>query len=336
MWRLPVGGEPLRVGVEARRSAPEPLCVGPKRRRPPRPCRASPSPATGGGVGSLAPGSAGVAASRWRGRPGPHGAPGRLTTLPRQPSPAMADAWPGGAPGAKSRWRGVVSLEGEPLPPAPGDVGTVSSSSTPCAYSGVVRERRLCLLGRPLRFLSLALPACEGCNPCNPCGRSIVHCCKIFYMKIMSVDDRAEKTSTLQCLVAGQTCKPQRAREQVVVFLAVPSGSSFACCRSNIKAEDATRMCWCCPRRLGPSGTTISTGSFLFFPEYGSKHRLRSSLRSTQQPCSLSLEELTKMTHNFYDDTALPKLVADFASLELSPVDERTMTDFKGTYYVLL
>ncbi|WVZ83957.1 hypothetical protein U9M48_031047 [Paspalum notatum var. saurae] len=162
MWRLPVGGEPLRVGVEARRSAPEPLCVGPKRRRPPRPCRASPSPATGGGVGSLAPGSAGVAASRWRGRPGPHGAPGRLTTLPRQPSPAMADAWPGGAPGAKSRWRGVVSLEGEPLPPAPGDVGTVSSSSTPCAYSGVVRERRLCLLGRPLRFLSLALPACEG------------------------------------------------------------------------------------------------------------------------------------------------------------------------------
>ncbi|WVZ83952.1 hypothetical protein U9M48_031042 [Paspalum notatum var. saurae] len=143
----------------------------------------------------------------------------------------------------------------------------------------------------------------------------------------------------------GQTCKPQRAREQVVVFLAVPSGSSFACCRSNIKAEDATRMCWCCPRRLGPSGTTISTGSFLFFPEYGSKHRLRSSLRSTQQPCSLfslasralttAAQELTKMTHNFYDDTALPKLVADFASLELSPVDERTMTDFKGTYYDL-
>ncbi|ONM13021.1 Tetratricopeptide repeat (TPR)-like superfamily protein [Zea mays] len=41
-----------------------------------------------------------------------------------------------------------------------------------------------------------------------------------------------------------------------------------------------------------------------------------------------SLEELTKMAHNFYDDTALPKLVADFASLELSPVDGRTMTDF--------
>ncbi|KAG0527764.1 hypothetical protein BDA96_06G261700 [Sorghum bicolor] len=44
-----------------------------------------------------------------------------------------------------------------------------------------------------------------------------------------------------------------------------------------------------------------------------------------------SLDELTKMAHNFYDDTALPKLVADFASLELSPVDGRTMTDFMHT-----
>ncbi|VAH37969.1 unnamed protein product [Triticum turgidum subsp. durum] len=44
-----------------------------------------------------------------------------------------------------------------------------------------------------------------------------------------------------------------------------------------------------------------------------------------------SLEELTKMAHKFYDDTALPKLVADFASLELSPVDGRTMTDFMHT-----
>ncbi|KAF0890750.1 hypothetical protein E2562_004243 [Oryza meyeriana var. granulata] len=44
-----------------------------------------------------------------------------------------------------------------------------------------------------------------------------------------------------------------------------------------------------------------------------------------------SLEELTVMAHKFYDDTALPKLVADFASLELSPVDGRTMTDFMHT-----
>ncbi|WVZ65211.1 hypothetical protein U9M48_014617 [Paspalum notatum var. saurae] len=134
------------LGADARRGR-----AGPRRRRP-----------TGGGVGSLALGSAGVAASRWRGKPGPRGAPGCLPPPPRQPSPAMADAWPGGAPGTKSWWRGFVSLAGEPLPPAPGDVGTVSSSSTPCAYSGVVGERRLYLLGRPLRFLSLALPAREA------------------------------------------------------------------------------------------------------------------------------------------------------------------------------
>lgn len=44
-----------------------------------------------------------------------------------------------------------------------------------------------------------------------------------------------------------------------------------------------------------------------------------------------SLDELTKMAHKYYDDVALPKLVADFASLELSPVDGRTLTDFMHT-----
>ncbi|KAJ6826468.1 protein TSS-like [Iris pallida] len=41
-----------------------------------------------------------------------------------------------------------------------------------------------------------------------------------------------------------------------------------------------------------------------------------------------SLDELRRMAEKFYDDVALPKLVADFASLELSPVDGRTLTDF--------
>ncbi|XP_051134914.1 protein REDUCED CHLOROPLAST COVERAGE 3-like [Andrographis paniculata] len=41
-----------------------------------------------------------------------------------------------------------------------------------------------------------------------------------------------------------------------------------------------------------------------------------------------SADELVKMAHEYYDDVALPKLVADFASLELSPVDGRTLTDF--------
>ncbi|XP_073011236.1 protein REDUCED CHLOROPLAST COVERAGE 3 [Typha latifolia] len=44
-----------------------------------------------------------------------------------------------------------------------------------------------------------------------------------------------------------------------------------------------------------------------------------------------SADELIKMAHKFYDDVALPKLVADFASLELSPVDGRTLTDFMHT-----
>ncbi|XP_050212325.1 protein REDUCED CHLOROPLAST COVERAGE 2 [Mercurialis annua] len=41
--------------------------------------------------------------------------------------------------------------------------------------------------------------------------------------------------------------------------------------------------------------------------------------------------ELIEMAHKYYDDTALPKLVADFGSLELSPVDGRTLTDFMHT-----
>ncbi|CAI9113954.1 OLC1v1037516C1 [Oldenlandia corymbosa var. corymbosa] len=41
-----------------------------------------------------------------------------------------------------------------------------------------------------------------------------------------------------------------------------------------------------------------------------------------------SVDELVKLAHKYYDEVALPKLVTDFASLELSPVDGRTLTDF--------
>ncbi|KAL1548917.1 Protein REDUCED CHLOROPLAST COVERAGE 2 [Salvia divinorum] len=44
-----------------------------------------------------------------------------------------------------------------------------------------------------------------------------------------------------------------------------------------------------------------------------------------------SPEELIEMAHKYYAETALPKLVADFGSLELSPVDGRTLTDFMHT-----
>ncbi|XWS11769.1 hypothetical protein CRYUN_Cryun37aG0028600 [Craigia yunnanensis] len=41
-----------------------------------------------------------------------------------------------------------------------------------------------------------------------------------------------------------------------------------------------------------------------------------------------SADEIIKMAYKYYDDIALPKLVTDFGSLELSPVDGRTLTDF--------
>uniref|UniRef100_A0A803LMY9 Clu domain-containing protein n=1 Tax=Chenopodium quinoa TaxID=63459 RepID=A0A803LMY9_CHEQI len=41
-----------------------------------------------------------------------------------------------------------------------------------------------------------------------------------------------------------------------------------------------------------------------------------------------TIDELISMIHTYYDEVALPKLVTDFASLELSPVDGRTLTDF--------
>ncbi|KAL1561912.1 protein TSS-like [Salvia divinorum] len=44
-----------------------------------------------------------------------------------------------------------------------------------------------------------------------------------------------------------------------------------------------------------------------------------------------SLHELIELSRKYYDDVALPKLVADFGSLELSPVDGRTLTDFMHT-----
>ncbi|KAL8494916.1 hypothetical protein ACS0TY_019182 [Phlomoides rotata] len=44
-----------------------------------------------------------------------------------------------------------------------------------------------------------------------------------------------------------------------------------------------------------------------------------------------SLHELTELSQKYYSEVALPKLVADFGSLELSPVDGRTLTDFMHT-----
>ncbi|KAI8023162.1 Protein TSS [Camellia lanceoleosa] len=44
-----------------------------------------------------------------------------------------------------------------------------------------------------------------------------------------------------------------------------------------------------------------------------------------------SMQELIDLSQKYYNEVALPKLVADFGSLELSPVDGRTLTDFMHT-----
>ncbi|KAI4328908.1 hypothetical protein L6164_021226 [Bauhinia variegata] len=44
-----------------------------------------------------------------------------------------------------------------------------------------------------------------------------------------------------------------------------------------------------------------------------------------------SVQDLIDLSKKYYTDVALPKLVADFGSLELSPVDGRTLTDFMHT-----
>ncbi|WJX92500.1 hypothetical protein P8452_74132 [Trifolium repens] len=44
-----------------------------------------------------------------------------------------------------------------------------------------------------------------------------------------------------------------------------------------------------------------------------------------------SIQDLIDLSQKYYMDVAIPKLVADFGSLELSPVDGRTLTDFMHT-----
>ncbi|XP_030970958.1 protein TSS [Quercus lobata] len=60
----------------------------------------------------------------------------------------------------------------------------------------------------------------------------------------------------------------------------------------------------------------ISEDAFLSLKETGTGLHLK------------SIDELIRLAHEYYDEVALPKLVTDFGSLELSPVDGRTLTDF--------
>ncbi|KAF5466795.1 hypothetical protein F2P56_016690 [Juglans regia] len=60
----------------------------------------------------------------------------------------------------------------------------------------------------------------------------------------------------------------------------------------------------------------LSEDAFLRLKETGTGFHLK------------SVDELIVLAHQYYDEVALPKLVTDFGSLELSPVDGRTLTDF--------
>lgn len=60
----------------------------------------------------------------------------------------------------------------------------------------------------------------------------------------------------------------------------------------------------------------VSEEAFLRLKESGTGLHLKSA------------DELLQTAYRYYDEVALPKLVTDFGSLELSPVDGRTLTDF--------
>ncbi|KAA3462285.1 clustered mitochondria protein-like protein [Gossypium australe] len=53
--------------------------------------------------------------------------------------------------------------------------------------------------------------------------------------------------------------------------------------------------------------------------------------RLKESDTGLHCKELIDLSQKYYTEVALPKLVADFGSLELSPVDGRTLTDFMHT-----
>ncbi|GJX40503.1 hypothetical protein Tco_0255493 [Tanacetum coccineum] len=70
---------------------------------------------------------------------------------------------------------------------------------------------------------------------------------------------------------------------------------------------------------------------FLQFPSVGLSRDTPSAFGAAIRQQRKSPDKLIDMAHKYYDDTALSKLVADLGSLELSPVDGRTLIDFMHT-----
>lgn len=76
---------------------------------------------------------------------------------------------------------------------------------------------------------------------------------------------------------------------------------------------------------ISPSDNELELRRFLSDAAFS---RLKESDTGLHQK---SLQELVDLSQKYYEEVALPKLVADFGSLELSPVDGRTLTDFMHT-----
>ncbi|KAH9667053.1 hypothetical protein KPL70_020885 [Citrus sinensis] len=86
-----------------------------------------------------------------------------------------------------------------------------------------------------------------------------------------------------------------------------------------------------CSMNVGGNGRQQSNGELNCEMELKKLISEESFLRLKETGTGLhskAVDELMKMAYKYYDDIALPKLVTDFGSLELSPVDGRTLTDF--------
>ncbi|XP_057967787.1 protein REDUCED CHLOROPLAST COVERAGE 3 [Malania oleifera] len=115
----------------------------------------------------------------------------------------------------------------------------------------------------------------------------------------------------------GKQFKPLKKRESKPSGENNADGKDEICSRShsqNLRPnEGEINNEFCCEAELKKF---ISEEAFLRLKETGTGLHLK------------SMDDLIRMAHKYYDETALPKLIADFGSLELSPVDGRTLTDF--------
>ncbi|XP_047340599.1 protein REDUCED CHLOROPLAST COVERAGE 3 [Impatiens glandulifera] len=84
----------------------------------------------------------------------------------------------------------------------------------------------------------------------------------------------------------------------------------------SINIDDGSSFNNCASESVEELKNIISDEAFLRLKESGTGLHLKSA------------DELMSMVQEYYDTIALPKLVTDFGSLELSPVDGRTLTDF--------